>query len=543
MNPEECLQVRFPIGPFDTTLLRLAVSSCSFPQGGHCGLRRCHLVCLACQDGPCVPGMSATKVFRTRGGRRPLRFQWNQQPGILDRCLLAFPSSALILFSLLLTSCGPSPLAEPWVKPRLLSEATPTWRPPCLAGPVGDRNTWPTPSAPLPDALTLRHAIALALLHSPELAAFAWDVRAAEARAVHAGLSPNPRLGYSAANLDGPDGGDLFVHQTIRLSQVLELGGKRDKRLRLAQVDQRIAAWDYETKRLEVVTRVAQRHVAVIAVQQRLAAAERTLRLAEQVHAIVRQRVEAGVTAAAELDKATVRLSLERIGLSREREGLAAARQSLASTWGGRDVAFAEAVGNLDDSIPVPSPDHLFSLAQNHPRVARWVDEIEHRRRAVEMAKANGVPDITAGVALRHFPDADADDIAALVELSMPLAVIDRNQGRILEARYKLAKARAVKQSEDASLRADLAAAHARLASSVFAVRTLRDEALPSARSAFQAAKDAFENGKTDYLNVLDAERTLVDVERQLIDARASRQASAARLEGLLATPLEVIRK
>jgi cobalt-zinc-cadmium efflux system outer membrane protein len=152
------------------------------------------------------------------------------------------------------------------------------------------------------------------------------------------------------------------------------------------------------------------------------------------------------------------------------------------------------------------------------------------------LAWADGVPDVTAGAGARFFPD--AGEQAAVVELSAPLPVFDRNQGRVLEARYMLGRAVAQQRAAEADIERELAAAHADAASAAFALRTLRDQTLPAARAAFEAAKEAFANGRTDFLDVLDAERTLVEVERQLIDARQTQQSAAATLEGLIAAPL-----
>ena len=456
------------------------------------------------------------------------------QPKVLWFCR-RIGSYVSIVIPLLLASCAPSPLEE-WIEPRALEGATPTWRPPRLTESAQQDHTLPRPDEPK-QTLTLREAAALALLHNPKLAAFAWNVRAAEARAIQAGLSPNPRAGYNAENFAGPNGNDLLFRQTIRLSQVIELAGKRRKRLDLARADQRLTAWDYEAQRLEVVTQVAQRHVTVVAAQARIELERRTLRLAEQVHAIVNQRVEAGVVPTAERDKAAVRVSLVRIALDRAGHALGAARQALASTWGGPVPTFHQAVGNLDEPLPVPKQEQLMTMARNNPRIARWSDEIEQRHLAIKLAKANTIPDINAGGGVRHFPD--AEDVAAVVEFSVPIPLFDRNQGEVLRARYDLGKAKVLQQAAEAALREELAAAHADFASAVFALHTLRNETLPAAKSAFEAANEAFEHGQTDYIDVLDAERTLVEAERQLIDAQESHQRSATRLEGLTATPLE----
>ena len=56
-----------------------------------------------------------------------------------------------------------------------------------------DNQTSPGPAGPA-GALTLQQALADGLMHSPDLAVFAWDVRAAEARELQAALLPNPEL-------------------------------------------------------------------------------------------------------------------------------------------------------------------------------------------------------------------------------------------------------------------------------------------------------------------------------------------------------------
>ena len=80
-------------------------------------------------------------------------------------------------------------------------------------------------------SLTLRDALARTLRGSPDLAAFNYDLRAAEARVLQSGLRPNPELAYEIENPTGSGAyknADL-MENTVRLSQVIELGGKRTK--------------------------------------------------------------------------------------------------------------------------------------------------------------------------------------------------------------------------------------------------------------------------------------------------------------------------
>jgi len=442
---------------------------------------------------------------------------------------------ACLAMGMLLTSCGPDPLADDWIEPRPLAGPERAYHPPRLISDDAAESAGATAPLQAPTGdVTLAEAVAIALLHNPELRTFGWDVRVAEARAVQAGLSPNPRAGVTSENLGGPD--NVSVRNTVRLSQVIELGGKRRKRVDLAEANRTLAAWDYEERRIDVVTEVARRHIAVLAAQRRLDLTRQTLRLAEQTLKIVEDRVAAGVVPTSERDKAVVRVSSERIRLDRARRQLASARQSLASAWGGDAAQFGKAVGDFDRVDGLPERNKTLSLAQRNPRVARWRDEIEQRRRAVRLARARGVPDVTAGVGVRHF--AESDDAALLVEFSSPIPIVDRNQGGVLEARYNVAKAISEQRAAEVAVRDELVRALEGLAAAHFETVTLRDETLPAARNAFDAARDAFEQGRSDFLDVLDAERTLVDIERQLLDALETYHHGNAAVEGLVAGPV-----
>ena len=83
-----------------------------------------------------------------------------------------------IVVTLGLTGCAPIGLEAVRPEPRSLGQDVPLYQPPLhpfKAPPV------PAPPEAPTEVLTLRQALALALLQNPELSAFAWEVRAAEA--------------------------------------------------------------------------------------------------------------------------------------------------------------------------------------------------------------------------------------------------------------------------------------------------------------------------------------------------------------------------
>ena len=117
------------------------------------------------------------------------------------------------------------------------------------------------PSVPAPPmkeptgALTLRDALALALTQNPELAPFAWQERANEARILQAGLRPNPQLDLQLEDVlgTGDFSGGQEAQITLQLSQAIELGGKRAARTELASRARGVTESEYEWKRVDVL--------------------------------------------------------------------------------------------------------------------------------------------------------------------------------------------------------------------------------------------------------------------------------------------------
>src|SRR5438270_12248469 len=60
--------------------------------------------------------------------------------------------------------------------------------------------------------VTLAQALALTLKQNPELAAFSWDLRSAEARILQARLRPNPEFGVQSEDVAGNKQSTGFSH-------------------------------------------------------------------------------------------------------------------------------------------------------------------------------------------------------------------------------------------------------------------------------------------------------------------------------------------
>ncbi len=381
--------------------------------------------------------------------------------------------------------------------------------------------------------ITLRDALSLALLNNPELMGASWEIRALEARALQARALPNPELGVVVEEFGGNEVRKSFntAQTTLQLSQLIELGSKRAKRVRLAQLDKSLAAWDYEIKRLDVLTGVSKSFVEVLAAQEQEALTLELLRLAEQVFNSVSERVKAGKISPLEETKSGVVLSNAKIEYEKARNNLQASRYRLAAIWGRQYPEFEKAAGILDDIKPIPSIDDLRNLISRNPDVARYVHELEQRAAALEVQKARRIPDLTISGGVQHFSENDED--ALVVGATIPIPLFDQNRGGILEARHKLSKAREEYRFAQVKAGSGLSDAYHSLSSAYSEVLSLKKDVLPGAEQSFRASQEGFREGKFDFLELLDAQRTLFSARIRYIEFLANYHKAAAEVERL----------
>ncbi|KJS29813.1 MAG: hypothetical protein VR64_19115, partial [Desulfatitalea sp. BRH_c12] len=186
------------------------------------------------------------------------------------------------------------------------------------AGQIGSRSA---PPAFASGDLTMAEALSRTLKQNQSLASFAEEIRARDAAALQAGLLPNPELGVDVENFGGENELESFdgAETTIALSQLLELGGKRGKRRQVATLEKELSVWDYESRKLEVLSGAAKTFIALLTAQHQVAQLEESVRLFEKTLAAVSERVGAGKVSPVEEVRARVALATARTAAEQAR--------------------------------------------------------------------------------------------------------------------------------------------------------------------------------------------------------------------------------
>ena len=372
-----------------------------------------------------------------------------------------------------------------------------------------------------PDSpLSLSNAISTVLSCNPELRAYAWDLRAAEARRTQAGLHPNPELELGVEEFLGRDERDGFdgAEATVSLTQPIEVGGKRGKRSRVAAGETKLIQMDYELARLTLVRRTRQAFIEVLDAQQKVELAGEHTRVAEALLETVNKRVEAGRGSVADAAGASVVLSQARLERQHAVAELADSRYRLAILWGGEEPVFGRVVPPPDRPTELPSRPELMQEVERHPLVLRCREEIALARARLKLEKARSLPDLGLTAGLKRL--GQDDDNTGILGLSLPLPVFDRNQGMIAAARHELAKAEELRGQVLTQVRARLAASHQRLQAVLASAALLKEDVLTGAQAVYETTRTAYREGRFGYLQLLEAQRTLLHAQSQALDAQ-----------------------
>lgn len=473
--------------------------------------------------------------------KQPRPVRWRRAPRRGRPTLHACSAlvARLAVFAVAATSCAAPRVPDAVAPPRPVVPSMPAVRTPIEASD-------PSPRFAHSDTLSLRDALALTLEHNPRLAAFGWEFRAAEARALRLGRPANPTLEVSMEDIGARarDGGatnlgSMQPQSTVQLSQIVELGGKRMQRRALGAHAVVLAAWDYEAARIDALTLTTHAYIEVLTGQAELALAERSAALADEVRQSVSARVAAGHVSPVEETRAEVALAASRVEVVRAAQMLASRRTRLAASWGGNDRAVGVAGGTLDIADTLPALEALEARLSANPDLARWAAEMRLRESALRLERRRRIPDLTVSAGYRSFQGLGVETFIAGVAIPLPL--FDWNRGAIHEARSLVEKAKEERRVASAAVATRLGDVYGVLSGSHAEVRALRETVLPGARRTFDAIAEGYRLGRFTYLEYLDAQRTLIGANAQYLHVLAEYNKAAADVERLTGAPLVAV--
>jgi len=372
--------------------------------------------------------------------------------------------------------------------------------------------------------LTLESALQTAFANNPDMAAAQWEIDIAQGGRQQAGLIPNP-----VASWDAEDTRRNSRTTTVKLSQTLELGGKRGARIDVATRAQEAAALTLEQRRNGLRAEVIDGYYGALRAQERLDLAQRSLALAERGLVVANGRVTAGKSSPVEATRAQVQLSEIRLEFNRAQMGLTDAYRRLAASTGAASTDFQAVASQAQAAPALPSTSQLLARLEQTAELRLAELQIVQGEAALGLEKAQRIPDLDVSIGSQY--DASVRERVNVVGVSMPIPLFNRNQGNVLAASRRADQARDLRNAAELRLRTETRQALDLWQTANTEVRSFNQQILPAAQSAVESATRGFEMGKFNFLDVLDAQRTLIAARTQYLAATAQATEAWVRIE------------
>lgn len=381
-----------------------------------------------------------------------------------------------------------------------------------------------------------------ALSGNKDLQAAREQLRQAEARLLQGGFRANPTLdaSYTTDRLASNAGSGGY---SVSYTQPFELGGKRARRVRVAEVAIKIARAQIADAERLAIAQIRTLYGEAISAAARLGLLERTADLSQQMLKIMLVQRKAGD--ASRLDETLLRANSNQVEAQRiQAEAQLAGYILQIENLIGQPAGSAFLLRGAAEPAPLNlTEEQAMTVAlRSRPdlKAARLREELAEA--GIDLAKSQIVPTIGGFVrfgqdklVLEDLPRPGTryieNDRTVSFGVSIPLPLFNRQQGAIAESVSRRTQARAQRESAELTVRRDVAVAYRSYESAKRTIEVFRTGVVGQNRESFQIVRLAYQLGELRLLDVVNQQRVLIDAQTAYASAQRDYFTAAADLE------------
>jgi cobalt-zinc-cadmium efflux system outer membrane protein len=402
----------------------------------------------------------------------------------------------------------------------------------------------PYPAFAQSTTLTVDQAIEAAIKNNPQIQATQARLGVSEAEILTAGARLNPAV--------VSDNGIAEKTYRLGVEQTIELGGKRKRRVAVAQAQRETVKAEINTALLDLRSEVRRAYTSLYNLQERQVTLENILQVAQELVTIAQKREQAGDISVLEVLQTDIlrvnaqndlqTLSVEVMNAKNRLNALL--NQPLASTVtlappntapqvtatkappttpGTLQGRVSETGMNLDDLID--------QALTRRPEIQLNLRNIELSRLQASLSRANRIPNLSLTVGPDYVAEPGQKEFNAFIVGTLEIPVFNRQQGPIQEA---IARQNQF-QKEQAALknRVPLEVTNAYNAFKAIQDRIKRYETvlLPMSVAVTDKSRRAFQEGKTSILTPIQAQQAYMNTRLGYLQALSDFQNSISDLE------------
>ena len=374
------------------------------------------------------------------------------------------------------------------------------------------------------DGLTIDRLIELGGSRRADLLAARQRLAIAEGRLIQARLRPNPTLDteYGSPKFLG---GEAESDLSVGVTQVFELGGKRQKRIAVAELELNQIRAEVTGLERRLAVEIRTSYTNALASARQLDVLEKLISADEELIRAVEARLKEGDVAPLDVNLVRVeseRLKVQAIGAKSDLETQLLNLKTLI----GSDVAESLRLAPQPDRPPRLDLglNELTELALNGRadlQAARLGEQLGAAR--IDLAKSNSVPNVAGSVrytrnkqiidfppSLRTSPFPQTDNQLTF-GVSVDIPIFNRNQGDIAQAVGEKLQATRSREFLETTIKRDVAVAYRKYKAAAEQLVIYSVQILPRAEANLQTVRAAYGVGEFSVFEVVNEQRRLTD--------------------------------
>ncbi len=374
------------------------------------------------------------------------------------------------------------------------------------------------------DGLTIERLTELGGSRRADLLAARQRLAIAEGRLIQARLRPNPTLDteYGSPRFLG---GEAESNLSVGVSQVFELGGKRQKRIAVAELELNQIRAEVTGLERRLAVEIRASYTNAIAAARQLDALEKLIAADEELIRAVEARLKEGDVAP--LDVNLVRVESDRLKVQAIQAKSDLETQLLnLKTLIGADVAESIRLAPQPDRPPrldlgLNELTEIAFRERTDLQAARLGEQLGAAR--IDLAKSNAVPNVAGSVrysrnkqiidfppslAVSPFPQRD-NELTFGVSVDIP--IFNRNQGDIASATGEKLQATRSREFLEATVKRDVAVAYRKYKAAAEQLVLYTTQIMPRSEENLRSVRAAYGFGEFSVFEVVGEQRRLTE--------------------------------
>lgn len=386
--------------------------------------------------------------------------------------------------------------------------------------------------------ISLRDALVATLSMNPRLRSFPLRNEALLGEKETADLKPPLMVGAEVEDALGT--GDIRdftgAEATLRLSSVVEMGGKRAARVGIS--NRRIDVLNAEQRvvELDLLIEVVRRFIDVAVAQEQISLQEQSTAIAEQTVNTIGPLVTAGQAPQLEMDRAQAALLRARLAEQSADARLASARIRLANMWASNTPLFDAVSSNILTVEQAGSIESMLAELASNPDIEILAAESRLLEAELRLAQTRQEGDIQWSAGIRHLKE--FDDTGFAFGVTIPLFNKARASGAERSARANLQEVDVRQLSALNAIEGEIRSLHRALQQAISEVNTLQQEIIPVLQSVQLQTLQAYRAGTYSYVELITAQQEFLNAQLSLISSAANAHRIRAEIERLSGLPL-----